>query len=1190
MFLKRLESVGFKSFAERIKVEFVPGVTAVVGPNGSGKSNITDAIRWVLGEQSAKSLRGSKMEDVIFQGSDTRSQLNFAEVTLVLDNHTQSLKLDYDEVSVTRRVYRSGVSEFYINKQSCRLKDIIDLFMDSGLGQESFSIISQGRVEEVLSSKAEERRTIFEEAAGVLKYKQRKKKAEFKLSETEENLSRVNDIVYEIEQQIHPLEQQAKTAKKYLEQMDLLKKEEISLLVTEIEALHQEWEQLLKQLEKEKEKEIALKTTIQQKEAMLENDKREVLQLDEDVDELQAVLLKSTQQLEQFEGQKQVLQERLKNFAENKEKLSGQREHTNNIIEKLQQELNEEKEKLTQLQNDKNKTNEFVKKLERQLTTEQDDLADRTEELKAEYIEYLNEQAAIRNEKQSIKQQLEQLSGRHNHQSKKNNDMLELKKELEEKQFSFKTDFTNQEKTCREIENQIQDAKEQLKNKRDDFERAQENLYKGYQMISNLKSRKEMLEEMKDDFQGFFHGVKAILKAKQKKTLTSIDGAVIELIDVPKEYVMAIETVLGGQAQHVVVTDDHAAREAISWLKRTNNGRSTFLPLASIQGRFIISDLLSKAKSHPGFVGIASELVNTDPKYQKVVNHLMGHIIITQTLKDANEIAVLTGRRYRIVTLDGDVVNPGGSMSGGAKRKANQSLFTREKDLEEVATKLAKLQKKAIDFEKVVENKKAEIENNESELESKEQLLFTEQESFRKVHDSYKQVQIELESLQDHLRMFDQDQQQFNQEREELFLRDKTIDNDLNKIQHELTTIQSEIDQLTSQANVLKENQDQIQRDLHQNQVLLAEQEERIRSQAEKTATIQRQLKETEEQYEGFTKELDELHQIHQTDITEEKIMMQIQTEKEKIDELTAEIQEKRTKRANKTELMNDQERELKAENTNYHIFIESIQKQEVKANRLDVDLENKLSQLQAEYTLTYERASKTYEKTSDVEKTKENVKHIKKIIKGLGHVHIGAIDEYKRVSERYTFLTKQKDDLVDAKETLFSVIAEMDKVMKERFEQTFIQISEEFSIVFKELFGGGHAKLNLTDPKNMLDTGIEIIAQPPGKKLQQLGLLSGGERALTAISLLFSILRVRPVPFCVLDEVEAALDEANVVRFAKYVKQHSSETQFIVITHRKGTMEEADVLYGVTMQESGVSRLVSVQLEDTLDLVRSNS
>src|SRR5690625_1305623 len=377
MFLKRLESVGFKSFAERIKVEFVPGVTAVVGPNGSGKSNITDAIRWVLGEQSAKSLRGSKMEDVIFQGSDTRSQLNFAEVTLVLDNHTQSLKLDYDEVSVTRRVYRSGVSEFYINKQSCRLKDIIDLFMDSGLGQESFSIISQGRVEEVLSSKAEERRTIFEEVAGVLKYKQRKKKAEFKLSETEENLSRINDIVHEIEQQINPLEQQSQTAQKYLQQMDLLKKEEISLLITEIETLHQEWQQLLRQLEEEKVKEISLKTTIQQKEARLENEKKEILGLDEKVDVLQTNLLTKTQQLEQFEGKRKVLHERMRNFSENKNKLTDQKEHTNIQIEKLQQELKGEKEKLEQLQSEKSTTIEHIKTLTRQLTTEQDNLAEK---------------------------------------------------------------------------------------------------------------------------------------------------------------------------------------------------------------------------------------------------------------------------------------------------------------------------------------------------------------------------------------------------------------------------------------------------------------------------------------------------------------------------------------------------------------------------------------------------------------------------------------------------------------------------------------------------------------------------------------------------------------------------------------------------------------------------------------------
>lgn len=1188
MYLKRLESVGFKSFAERIKVEFVPGVTAVVGPNGSGKSNITDAIRWVLGEQSVKSLRGLKMEDVIFQGSDTRKQLNFAEVTLVLDNSTQSLKLDYDEVSVTRRVYRSGSSEFYINKQSCRLKDIIDLFMDSGLGQEAFSIISQGRVEEVLSSKAEERRTIFEEAAGVLKYKQRKRKAEFKLSETEENLSRINDIVYEIEQQINPLEKQSQTAKIYLEQMDLLKKEEISLLITEIESLHKEWQRLLDQLEDQKMKEIGFKTAIQQKEAKLESDRQAIQKLDEEVDVLQESLLTMTQHLEQFEGKKQVLHERMKNFSENKEKLIDQKEQSNIRIKKLQVELASERERLAQLQSLKRKTNNQIKLLERQLTTEQGDLAEKIEELKAEYIESLNEQAAKRNEKQSIKQQLQQLRARTDHQSKKYHEMLELRKELENKQTHLSETFNKQENSFRKIEENLQISKSQLKDKRDDFERAQENLYKGYQIISNLNSRKEMLEEMKEDFQGFFHGVKSILKAKKSKDLTSIDGAVIELIEVPKNYVTAIETVLGGQAQHIVVKDDQAARDAISWLKRTNNGRSTFLPLASIQARFVGAELLKKAENHAGFVGIASELVKNDPAYQNVVNHLMGHVIITKTLRDANEIAKLTLRRHRIVTLDGDVVNPGGSMSGGAKKKTNQSLFTRESDLEEITTKLTKFQKKATDFEQMVEEKKHKIDYLEKELERKEDSISTEQQILQKTHASYKQVQIELESLNGNLLVYDQDQQQFDQDCDELIQREQTIDNELESIKLKLVSLQREVDHLTKQTNQLKENKDQIQQELHQNQVSLAEQEERVRSQEEKTWTIHQQLKEVEEQYTAYTKDLEELIHIQKEELSGREITDQIQVERKKIDHLTREIQKKRTTRVDKTQLMKDLEKELKEENIKHHTFVESIQKQEVKVNRLDVDLENKISQLQTEYTITFEMASQTYEKTNDLVETKKNVEQIKQTIQKLGTVNIGAIDEYERISERYTFLTKQKDDLVTAKQTLFSVIAEMDGVMKERFEHTFLQISKEFSIVFKELFGGGHAKLNLTDPKSLLDTGIEIIAQPPGKKLQQLGLLSGGERALTAISLLFSILRVRPVPFCVLDEVEAALDEANVVRFAKYVKMHSVDTQFIVITHRKGTMEEADVLYGVTMQESGVSRLVSVQLEETMNLVNS--
>lgn len=1188
MYLKRLESVGFKSFAERISVDFVPGVTAVVGPNGSGKSNITDAIRWVLGEQSAKSLRGSKMEDIIFQGSDSRKALNVAEVTLVLDNQDQALPVDYEEVSVTRRVYRSGDSEFYMNKQACRLKDIVDLFMDSGLGREAFSIISQGKVEEILSSKAEERRTIFEEAAGVLKYKQRKKKAEYKLAETQENLNRVEDIIHEIEQQVNPLKAQADKAERYVSLKEKLKQEEIAFLITEIENLHNEWRHLLDDVEKDKRIESEMKRNIQQKEAAMEEEQQAINRLDNKIEKMQAQLLSATEELEKNEGKKQLLFERSKHFSENKEKLEAQKQESSTRVGTLHDQLVVERKSLHELQELRKETLKRVKQLEKDLTTNQEDIAEKIEDLKSEYIEYLNKQAAKRNEKQSIAQQMQQMNGKKDKQDGKFQDLVKSRQELLSSLEVYEADYQKQEKDVKDHKAEIESIKTELRNARNTFQEQQTKLYQGYQYIEKLKSKKEMLEEMKEDFQGFFQGVKAVLKAREEKQLQDIHGAVIELVDVPKKYITAMETVLGGQSQHIVVQNDQAARRAISWLKQTNNGRATFLPMESIQERFVSKDLLTKIENHPGFIGVASQLVSTDPAYQRAVNHLMGHVIIANTLKDANDIAQQVMRRYRIVTLEGDVVNPGGSMSGGAQKKTNQSLFSREQDLQEMTEKLTAFQEKTIAFEKQVAEQKANVAKLEKKLPSKEEELSQKQRQLQETHAQLRELQLKKETLDDNLTIYDQDKQQFNEDTEHFRKREEKLTEELTQIKSALENIQSEIDQLSSKEAIMKENHGELQQELHEKQVLLAEQEERLKNQREKSDSVEKQLSEAKQQYDRYAGELNDLLEYELSEESEQEIETTIERKSEEKQSLTADIQTERSARLRRTQLLQEKDKELKEENYAHQGQVKRINELEVKVNRVDVDLENRLSHLQTEYTITFEKAQASYEKAVDMEAAKANVQQLKQEIDRLGTVNLGAIEEYERISERYSFLTDQQADLVEAKQTLYAVIAEMDEEMKKRFDDTFSKIKAEFTEVFRQLFGGGNAELKLTDPKNLLDTGVDIIAQPPGKKLQHLGLLSGGERALTAIALLFAILRVRPVPFCVLDEVEAALDEANVARFAKYVNHYSKNTQFIVITHRQGTMEEADVLYGVTMQESGVSRLVSVRLEDTKALVKS--
>lgn len=1188
MFLKRLETVGFKSFAERTTIEFVPGVTAVVGPNGSGKSNIIDAIRWVLGEQSAKSLRGQKMEDIIFQGSDTRNPLNFAEVSLVLHNEDNELPIDYHEVNVTRRVYRSGESEFFINKQSCRLKDIVDLFMDTGLGRESFSIIGQGRIDEILSSKAEERRAIFEEAAGVLKYKQRKHKAEFKLKETADNLDRVEDIIHEIEQQIEPLQEQAATALKYKEKKGHLEKVEIALLVTEIEHLHTEWQELLHKIEEEKLLEIKEKTAIQEREANVTKDRHYLEELDQQITTLQNKLLTATEQLEKYEGKRNVLIERSKHMQENKQKLVHEQHVLGERLAQTKTSLTTEREQLKHVTETVQQVKTQIKQLENKLFHGLDAVKEEIEDLKSDYIEYLNEQAVLQNELQSTEKQLTQIDGQKQQQSDSHKSFLEEEENfLQEKQQIDEKIQMNHEKVQKQ-EDYITELKEHLASERNQYDVMQQKLYEGNEHIAKLTSRKEMLVEMKETFQGFFYGVKEILQASKENRLQDIEGAVLDLIQVPTKYMTAVDTILGAQAQYVVVSNDMVARNVIHWLKKENKGRATFLPLQSIETRTIPDHLIRTVEQHEGFLGIAANIVQTDKKYDKVKEHLMGNVIITDTLQHANEIAQKTNRRFRVVTLDGDVVNPGGSMSGGAKKKTNQSLFSREKEITLLEEKLHEFEMRRNDFSTKVNKQREKIMQLEHEVTKAEQDLQQCKNNLEIVQANESELAIKLRRAKDNLTTYHVGMEQLEEDRARYKKQKESIVKRLETMNTKIMNTEQTIERLTYEEQTVKDNEKNTEKQLHELQITVAEREERRKNHLHRIDGLQEQCNQLEAENNEITEQMEEIKQLEQSANREDELGEQIEKYKQLRHDTMMKIEQLRAERKKKMQLTDDEETEIRGLYKNHEKFVQTIQEKEVQANRLDVALENRLSLLQTEYVMTYEKAAEMYDKVENIERAKAEVKTIKRSIDQLGTVNIGAIEEYERIKERYTFLSEQQNDLIAAKNTLHTVIREMDEEMTARFSTMFVQIQSSFTTVFKQLFGGGHAELTLTDPNNLLETGIEIVARPPGKKLRSLGLLSGGERALTAIALLFAILRARPVPFCILDEVDAALDEANVVRFGNYLKTFSEESQFIVITHRKGTMEEADALYGVTMQELGVSRLVSVRLEDTSDLVES--
>ncbi|SEN60254.1 condensin subunit Smc [Amphibacillus marinus] len=1188
MFLKKLESIGFKSFAERISVDFVPGVTAVVGPNGSGKSNVTDAIRWVLGEQSAKSLRGSKMEDIIFQGSDSRKPLNVAEVTLILDNQERTLPIDYQEVSVTRRVYRSGDSEFYLNKQSCRLKDITDLFLDSGLGREAFSIISQGKVEEILSSKAEERRTIFEEAAGVLKYKNRKKKAEYKLAETQENLNRVEDIIYEIEDQLEPLKQQASIAKEYLEKKEELANTEIALLHAEIETLHTEWQAMLTEVERLKDNERELNVHVQTESAQVEQEQQQIEKLDQQIEAYQQQLLSLTESLEKLTGQKNVIRERAKHTTENKQKLEQQLNELDSELTEIQSRLKEESDLLSGLGGGRTKTKQALMLINDQLGKNVNDIEQEIDSRKADFIELLNAQATTKHALQSFAKQIKQIDDRNDTSTIRHESSRNDYQQLQQEEAKLAADCQATAKDLARIKQTILTKTTQINHESSVIKDMQQKLLEGHRHIDKHNSRKELLEEMKEDFQGFYAGVKAVLKARDHGKLTGVQGAVAELITIPERYLAAMETALGGQGQHVVVQTEREARAAIQYLKKKNQGRATFLPLDAIQAKVFPEQLEAKLRNHSGFVALGNNVVEADSTVQIVKDYLLGQTIIAKTLADANALAKLVNRRYRVVTLDGDIVNPGGSMTGGAKKNNNQSIFSRDQELEGLKQKLLEYEQSVHRFEQEIASKESDLSAYQTELNKLNQAYDDKQASYHTLAADHHACQIKLSHFNDQLKVHEQDQARVNSEREQLVKELQQNEMMLKQLKAQISEIEQEVEQLERNKQNFNANREQLQAEANQLSIQLAEENKEYRFKQERIETLESQHTEKLAFEARLKAELVEIIKFEQEFKQVDQLEQQLELNEQDKIHVTEAIQTKRQERLMLTTALSEREAVVKTKQNQRQALIESRQKFEVRANRLDVELENRLSHLQEEYELSYEKAKQLYPKVESIDEARKQVKLIKRSIEELGTINIGAIEEFDRINERYHFLTEQQTDLIEAKETLFAVISEMDQEMERRFDETFTQIKAEFTVVFQQLFGGGHAALQLTDPASLLTTGVEIKAQPPGKKAQQLALLSGGERALTAIALLFAILRVRPVPFCVLDEVEAALDEANVERFSRYLKQYSENTQFIVITHRKGTMEGADVLYGVTMQESGVSRFVSVKLEETKELLES--
>lgn len=1182
MHLKRLEINGFKSFADKTKLEFVNGIVAIVGPNGCGKSNITDAIRWVLGEQSAKNLRGTKMEDVIFSGSDTRKPVNYAEVSIILDNQDKSLKIEYSEVMITRRLYRSGESEYFINKQACRLKDISELFMDTGVGKEAYSIIGQGKIDEILSSKAEDRRGIFEEAAGIVRYKSRKKEAKKKLEDTEHNLIRIYDLISELEIQVEPLKEQSKKARLYKEHINEMKDINIKIYVHDIENIYKIWQQA-ETLKKElAEQQLIFSSEVNLIDASIEENRWVINQIDKELEELHKKLVDVSERVEQAEGKKDVLNERKINQESNKDNLN---DTLNKLLIKKDhnaKELDNERGALSRIDLEIENLFSKLKKEEDSLNELLINSEEQIELYKQEYFDSLNDTATIRNDISHSQNSINSLVFRA--------EKLKNEKEQAEKRSNFIIDNINSLKD--EITNKQNEIKLLIKEQdallikvnslTEDIRLLETKIAEDQNILNTTSSRQEVLIEMQSDFSGFNYGVKGVLKLRESGKIVGIHGAVGELIKTSKQYELSIETALGSSLQNIVVDSENVGREAIRYLKENKNGRATFLPLDVIKGKTFAKSDLDKIKNNFGYIGLAIEMVEIESKYTSIAEFLLGQIVLTSDLKSANEIAKILGYSKRIVTLDGDIVNPGGSMTGGNIEKKKNNILGRQREIDELSIKIKNLKKKILDKQiKYNEIKASQQSFNEQLVKSKEEQ---EQKKTRlqETLTNYNQIEFEKKDILEKIFYLDQDYQQVfvdleSSRKDEIELKDKLEKRIIN---------QKELQDRIERANLSRKDdqslKDEVNKLITNHKVSLARLNQEKNN---KDNIINRLEKEYTELVTMIEQNQNSLHQLEIEAVTQENSKEEINSSIEllkKERDLTKNIIEKQRKIRMKNSLDIDEKlagsKELRTKLKNSE---EQLHLNEIKLGRLDTQLENLLRQLAEEYEMSYEWAKDNVEKIENISKARAELQKLKTILQSLGEVNLGSIEEYDRVSERYDFLNVQKEDLTNAKETLYKVIEEVDGEMSKLFIESFEAIRVQFQIVFAKLFNGGRADLILSDPDNILDTGIEVVAQPPGKKLQNLALLSGGEKALTAITLLFAILRVKPVPFSVLDEVDAALDDPNVIRFSEYLREFCKDTQFVVVTHRKGTMEGVDILYGVTMQEAGVSKLVSVKFED---------
>ena len=1172
---------GFKSFADRTTIHFNDGITGIVGPNGSGKSNITEAIRWVMGESSAKSLRGTNMKDVIFAGSQYRKPLNKAEVTLIFDNRKRELAFDTDEVSITRNILRSGDSEFLINGQQVRMRDVRTLFLDSGISQNSLAIISQGRVDQILNSRPEQRRVIFEEAAGVLHFKQQKEAAQGQLKKTQDNLIRINDLVKELEGRLEPLHEQSSLAKEYKFQKAGLDKELKSLLAFEIEDINKQKETIQKSADKNKILLSKLDAEVKESQNAVSEKRAEYQKIRDEREKVQNELLKLSQQLSDLNANLQMAEQSRQFDDATKIEYQNQVETLKKSLVQLNAHLESLQKDQASLKKQQSVLQEKRDKLTGELSENPEELNKKLEDCRNDYIQLLQDQAAVNNQVINLNTELKRSKADTTYQSNDVGKQLsEAKAELEKLRAEGK-DLTAKRKDKNAA---FAEASDQSNDLNDQIRRLQQTVNDERNKLEKIEARHEALINIQKRHEGYYYGVRNVLN--HLNDFPGVIGAVGELLTFPAELEAAMTTALGGGVQDLITDSRNSAKNAINQLKRSRAGRATFLPLDGLRQYTIPQSTVTTLKSFNGFKGIASELVEskTDHNITAAINYLLGSVVIVDTIENAMAISQRIGR-YRIVTLDGDVVSPGGSMTGGQKNLRNNSPLQTATEINQLEKQISSLTrsfkedqaqlKDLVDQSVKVENKLQKLhdslqeinqtineaaisfQNQEKEVKRLQDANTLYESRVKQRNDHIVELQKQIAEANDKQALLSKQGEEKKSQMNELQLRIKNFNNLSQRVQSELSKLDP---QIAVFANKLEN---------------LAVQEKDKRN----------QIDNNEKQAADLKGKLTDLNQNGELSV---KKNTDLKKQKEEIKQKNEQLQNKLNELSSQLGQFDAQINQLdQVASRNYDLRKDAAIEQEdysVKIAKFNSLIDQRLETLRDDYALTFEAAIAQAEGQNDQEtreKLAKSVKLHRMSLEDIGPVNLDSIQEYEDVKKRYDFLNGQQNDLLKARDDLEKSMNELDEEVKSRFKATFEAVAESFKRIFPLVFGGGKAKLELTEPNNLLETGIEIIAQPPGKKLRRLSLLSGGERALTAITLLFAMLQVNPVPFCLLDEVEAALDDANVTRFAQFLLKYNLKTQFIVITHRRGTMKQADQLYGVVMQESGISQVLSVSLKE---------